>query len=79
MQPGAKKTRVVGKLGDDWKIAVKAPPVEGKANDGLVRFLGEQLDLPRSAITITSGRANRRKTVAVEGLTEDQIDKLLGS
>jgi uncharacterized protein (TIGR00251 family) len=59
VQPRASRTAIVGISGEGdkaaLKIALAAPPVEGKANEALIRFLAEQMDLPRSAIEIVSG------------------------
>ena len=66
--PRAKRTEVVGRHGDALKIKLKAPPVDGAANAELVRFVAEQLDIPRSAVTITAGRTARRKTLEIAGV-----------
>jgi uncharacterized protein (TIGR00251 family) len=69
VQPRASRTEVVGRHGDAIKIRVAAPPVEGAANEALVRFLAERLGVPRSAVTIAAGHGSRRKLVDVEGIT----------
>lgn len=66
--PRARATGVAGRHGDALKIRLAAPPVDGAANDELVRFLAEQLAVPRSAITITTGHTGRRKTIKVSGI-----------
>ncbi|HXI35196.1 MAG TPA: DUF167 domain-containing protein [Gemmatimonadales bacterium] len=66
--PRAKRTEVVGRHGDAVKIKLKAPPVDGAANAELVRFVAEQLDIPRSAVTITAGHTARRKTLEIAGV-----------
>ena len=66
--PRAKRTEVVGRHGDALKIKLKAPPVDGAANAELVRFVAEQLDIPRSAVTITAGHTARRKTLEIAGV-----------
>ena len=77
VQPGAKKPRVAGKLGDLWKIAVRAPPVDGKANAALLEFLSEVFDLPRSAVNIKRGSTSRTKTIAIEGRDTNSIEEAL--
>ncbi|MGH7674010.1 MAG: DUF167 domain-containing protein [Gemmatimonadales bacterium] len=67
--PRARQTAVAGLHGDAIKIRVAARPVDGAANAELLRFLAARLGLPRSAVTIVSGAARRRKTVDVRGLT----------
>ena len=59
--PGAKKTEAVGLHGDALKVRVSAPPVDGKANAALQRFLADAFGLPLNAVEQTSGLAQRRK------------------
>lgn len=66
--PRARETIVVGRHGDAVKIRLASPPVDGAANDELVRFLAERLSLPRSAVTIAAGHTGRRKTVKIRGI-----------
>lgn len=69
--PRAKGTEIAGRHGDAIRIRLAAPPVDGAANEELVRFLAERLGVPRGAITIMRGATARRKTVTVEGVTTD--------
>ena len=69
VQPRAPRTGVVGAHGDAVKIRLAAPPVDGAANEELVRFLAERLGVRRSAVTIVKGMTARRKTVRVAGMT----------
>ena len=73
VQPGAKKTECAGLHGEALKIRLAAPPVEGKANEALLRFVADRLDLPRSAVTLKSGQTSRHKVVEVRGATPAQI------
>src|SRR5439155_3456 len=75
--PRARRTEVSGWHGDAIKIKVAAPPVEGAANAELVRFVAERVGVTRGAVTIASGAAARRKTVAVEGVTADALARAL--
>ena len=59
--------------GDVLRIRVTAPPVDGAANDALVRLLAKTLGIAPSRITIESGSTGRVKTVEVEGVTDDAI------
>jgi hypothetical protein len=61
--PNAKKSEVIGVLDDALKIRLQAQPIEGKANEALVRFLADVLDLPKSAVSITHGHTNKRKII----------------
>jgi uncharacterized protein (TIGR00251 family) len=76
--PRADRDTVQGVQGDALKIRLQAPPVENKANEALVRFLSEQLDLPRHGIRLVSGATGRNKQVLVSGLEENEIAQRLG-
>jgi len=71
--PNAPKSALVGWLGDALKIRLKSPPVDGKANAELCRFLAEALGLPRGAVTLATGAAAREKRVRIAGLSLDQV------
>ncbi len=66
LHPGAKKNEIVGMHGDAIKIKIKAPPVEGKANEALIEFLSETLSIAKSKIEIIRGHTSRQKIVAIE-------------
>lgn len=65
IQPGAKKTEIVGLHGEALKIRLAAPPVDGKANDVLLGFLAATLGVARSQLTLVSGQAGRAKRVRI--------------
>nr|WP_269106515.1 DUF167 domain-containing protein [Massilia sp. TS11] len=73
IQPNAKKTEVVGEQGDALKLKLHAAPIEGKANEALVRYLAETLKLARSRITITHGLTNKRKLIEIDGVTPADV------
>ena len=68
LTPRASRDEVLGFEGDVLRARVRAPPVEGKANEALLRLLAGVLDVPPSRLTIVRGHASRDKLVAVEGL-----------
>lgn len=68
IQPGAKKTEVVGPHGEALKIRLAAPPVDGKANACLIAFLAARLGVARCAIRLVSGEASRAKRVRIGGV-----------
>lgn len=78
IQPGAKKSEVVGAHGDALKIRLAAPPVDGRANEALIAFLAARLGLPKSSLTLKSGQSSRRKRIAVSGAPADAESRLLG-
>lgn len=67
--PRASKNRIEGLHGDALKIRLKAPPVDGKANEALIGFLSDALDIPQRRITLLSGQASRHKRLAISGVT----------
>lgn len=73
IQPGAKKTEFAGLHGDALKIRLSAPPVDGKANEALIKFVAETLKLPKSAVSLKSGQTSRRKVLEVTGTTSEAI------
>ena len=73
VQPRAKKNAIVGEMGDALKLALTAPPVEGRANEACIAFLSEVLNVPRSSVTIASGESSRNKVIRVAGLTAEQV------
>jgi uncharacterized protein len=77
IQPGAKKTEVVGLHGDALKIRLAAPPVDGKANDALVAFLAKKLGAGRTAVELVSGQTSRAKRVRVAGIAPTDVLKAL--
>jgi len=64
--PNAKKTEVVGVFDGMLKIRLQAQPIEGKANDALVRYLAQALGVSRSAVTLTHGQSGKRKLLVVK-------------
>ncbi|CAN5330525.1 DUF167 family protein YggU [soil metagenome] len=77
VQPKAKRCAVVGLHGDTLKIALDAPPVDGKANEALRRFLAERLGVALSRVEIVRGEKSRRKAVVVSGITAAEAEKAL--
>jgi hypothetical protein len=75
--PRARKTECAGFRDDVLVIRVAAPPVEGAANAALIEFFSSALDVPRRAIRILSGERGRRKRVAIDGVTKEQIHAAL--
>ena len=78
-QPGAKKTAIVGVYGEgELKIAVKAPPIEGRANEALIAFLAETFGLPRKSIELVSGELSRSKVFLLKSVKVSDVLRLIG-
>ena len=76
VQPRASRSEVAGRYGDAVKIRLAAPPVDGAANEELVRFVAELLKVPKSAVTITAGHTAKRKTLEIAGVTPDAVNEI---
>ena len=79
VHPRAKKNAITGEVGDALKLALTAPPADGKANAACVEFFAKLLNLPRSSITIAAGQTSRNKVIRVSGLSAQQVRDRLGS
>lgn len=77
--PNAKKTEVIGVLDDALKLKLQAQPIDGKANEALIKFLAKTLSVPRGAVTITHGQTSKKKLIEVVSatLTPDEVEKRL--
>ena len=71
--PRASRTEIVGEVNGTLRVRIAAPPVDGAANDELVRVLARALRLPRNAVTITAGQTSRLKRVAVSGVEAEAL------
>ena len=76
--PRAAQDAVQGLHGDALKIRLRSPPVDGKANEALIAFLSQILDVPARDVSIVAGHSARRKRVAVDGVTEAVVRAKLG-
>jgi uncharacterized protein (TIGR00251 family) len=78
VHPRAKKNAITGELGDALKVALTAPPVEGKANEACIEFLAKLLKVPRSSVSIAAGQTSRTKVIRVAGLSAREVrDRLV--
>lgn len=77
--PRASKSAITGKRGDALLVRLAAPPVEGAANEALVRFLARTFGRPLRDVTIVSGHKSRDKRVSIEGLSERDLSALLSA
>ena len=77
IHPRAKKNAITGEGGDALKLAVTAPPVDGKANATCIEFFANLLKVPRSSVTIAAGQTSRNKVIRVAGLSAKELHKRL--
>ncbi|MFB3815953.1 MAG: DUF167 domain-containing protein [Terriglobales bacterium] len=73
VHPRAKKNAIAGAIGDALKLALTAPPVEGRANEAVIAFFAALLKVPRSSVSIASGQTSRAKVVRVQGMTAAEV------
>jgi uncharacterized protein (TIGR00251 family) len=77
VSPGARRTELVGRHGNGWKVRVTAPPENGRANDAVLALLAHRLDLPRRRLSVVSGRSAREKVVELEGIDREEAERRL--
>jgi uncharacterized protein (TIGR00251 family) len=77
VHPRAKRTAITGRLGDAYKLALAAPPVDGKANEECIRFLAGLLGVPKSRVRIVAGATGRTKLIEVNALEQAEAERLL--
>jgi uncharacterized protein len=78
VQPGAKRSEVVGEHGGALKIRVASPPVDGRANEALIAFLAERLGVAKASFRLLAGDSSRKKRIAVSGVAADSVLSCLG-
>jgi uncharacterized protein (TIGR00251 family) len=79
VQPRARRNAVTGSVGDALKLALTAPPVDGRANQALIEFLAELFEIPRASVTIASGETSRNKVVRISGVSRLLVEQKLRS
>jgi uncharacterized protein len=77
--PNARSNSLSVEKGDTLSVKLTAPPAEGKANKGLLKFLGKKLGVPPSSISILYGHSSREKVLLVSGADEATVREKLGS
>jgi uncharacterized protein (TIGR00251 family) len=77
VSPGARRTELVGRHGEAWKVRVAATPEQGRANEAVLDLLSRELELPRRSLSIVSGHTARDKVVLLEGIDPAESDRRL--
>ncbi|MDB5313392.1 MAG: hypothetical protein JWO38_7594 [Gemmataceae bacterium] len=78
-QPGARKNAVLGEHGGALKVAVTAPPEDGRANEAIGELLRNWLGMKRSQVELVGGQTNRNKQFLIRGLTPAALSALVAS
>lgn len=76
VQPAAKRSGIAGLHGDALKIRLAAPPIEGRANEALLKFVAALFDVPLRQVELKQGGQSRHKVVAITGSNIDPEDLL---
>ncbi len=79
IQPGAKKSGIAGLHGDALKIRLAAPPIEGRANEALLKYMARLFDVPLRQIVLLQGEQSRHKVVSIKGSQVDPETLIEGS
>jgi len=79
VQPRARRNAITGEVGDALKLALTAPPIDGRANEACIAFLAELLNVPRSSVTIAAGHTTRNKLVRVAGVSAAEVRRRLSN
>ncbi|HEY5027598.1 MAG TPA: DUF167 domain-containing protein [Candidatus Angelobacter sp.] len=79
VHPRARKNAITGVVGDALKLALTAPPVDGKANQAVIEFFADLFAIPRSSVTIASGETSRNKIVRICGLSRTAVEQRLSA
>ena len=77
VHPRARKNAITGTVGDALKLALTAPPVEGKANQAVIEFFSDLFAIPRSSVTIASGEISRNKVIRIAGVSKPSAEQRL--
>ena len=73
VQPGSSRTECVGIHGDAIKIRLAAPPIDGAANNELIRFIADKCGVPRANVRIRAGEQARRKRLSIKGIMAEAL------
>lgn len=73
VQPNASQNKVVHFADGVWQLRIAAPPIRGKANQELTKFLSDILGVAKTNLTIEKGLTSKRKVISIKGLTQEQV------
>ncbi|MGB7207664.1 MAG: DUF167 domain-containing protein [Pyrinomonadaceae bacterium] len=76
--PRASKSEIVGEVEGNLKVRISAPPVDGAANDEVVRVLAKAFGVAKSNVVIVAGQTSKTKRIRITGVTAAQLQKILG-
>ena len=77
VQPNASQNKITRFEQGVWYLRIAAPPIKGRANQELLKFLSDILGVSRSSLTIEKGMTSKRKLIAIQGLSQNQVTRQL--
>jgi uncharacterized protein YggU (UPF0235/DUF167 family) len=77
IRAGARRTELAGRYGDGWKLSVAARPVDGEANQAIIRFLAKLAGVPAAAVRIVTGASASTKLVEIAGVAPDHLERAM--
>lgn len=77
VQPGARKSEISGLVGQELKLKIASPPVDGAANEALIKFIADLLETRPARVSLLRGERSRSKVFKIEGVTVDRAGQLL--
>jgi uncharacterized protein YggU (UPF0235/DUF167 family) len=77
VRAGAPVTKFAGEYGEGWKLQIAAPPVDGKANDAIIRFISKVAGVARAQVRIVAGASASAKIVEVEGVGAEALRRAI--
>ncbi|HIJ79665.1 MAG: DUF167 family protein [Desulfobulbaceae bacterium] len=79
IQPKASRNRIVGLHGNALKLSITAPPVDGKANEAVSKFIAKLFKVPKTAVDIVSGQSSRNKRIRLETISLAEAEAIIQS
>jgi hypothetical protein len=79
VQPGARKSEVSGMVGNELKVKIASPPVDGAANEALIKFVAELFAVRSSRVALIQGERSRSKVLKIEGIDFESAQAVLAS
>ena len=73
VQPRAKRNALAGRMEQEWKLLLTAPPVDGRANQACIEFFARGLRIPQSRVRLVAGEKSRHKVLELEGVSEAEF------
>jgi uncharacterized protein (TIGR00251 family) len=77
VQPRSSRNEVTGMHGDSVRIRLAAPPVDNAANEALIAFVAQTLDVPKRHVRLAAGATSRNKQIEIDGITTERALELL--